>query len=56
MSGRISETCDSPRQEANSDEMTNDASPATKLERRRRIEDLFEAKRMREEMGDFDLM
>jgi|GEM_PF-1781181 len=33
-----------------------EASPGTKLERRRRIEDLFEEKRLREELGEFDLM
>lgn len=31
-------------------------SPTTKLERRRRIEDLFEEKRLREELGEFDLL
>lgn len=31
-------------------------SPTTKLERRRRIEDLFEEKRLREELGEFDLV
>jgi hypothetical protein len=31
-------------------------SPTTKLQRRRRIEDLFEEKRMREELGEFDLL
>lgn len=33
-----------------------EASPTTKLERRRRIEDLFEEKRLREELGEFDLL
>ena len=40
----------------NSDEIPTDANPTTKLERRRRIEDLFEEKRMREELGEFDLL
>lgn len=39
----------------NSDDSQNDSSPSTKLERRRRIEDLFEEKRLREECGEFDL-
>ncbi|WP_454783184.1 PA3496 family putative envelope integrity protein [Legionella sp. WA2022007384] len=30
-----------------------EASPSTKLERRRRIEDLFEEKRLREELAEF---
>ena len=30
-----------------------EASPSTKLERRRRIEDLFEEKRMKEELAEF---
>ncbi|KTD65014.1 PA3496 family putative envelope integrity protein [Legionella shakespearei] len=30
-----------------------EASPSTKLERRRKIEDLFEEKRLREELEDF---
>ncbi len=30
-----------------------EASPSTKLERRRKIEDLFEEKRLKEEMADF---
>ena len=39
-----------------SQEPSVEASPSTKLERRRRIEDLFEEKKLREELGDFDLM
>jgi hypothetical protein len=30
-----------------------EASPSTRLERRRKIEDLFEEKRLREELDDF---
>lgn len=30
-----------------------EASPSTKLERRRKIEDLFEEKRLKEELEDF---
>ena len=30
-----------------------EASPSTKLERRRKIEDLFEEKRLREELAEF---
>ena len=35
---------------------TIESSPTTKLQRRRKIEDLFEEKRLREEFGEFDLM
>ncbi|KTD75239.1 PA3496 family putative envelope integrity protein [Legionella waltersii] len=31
-----------------------EASPSTKLERRRKIEDLFEERRLREELSDFE--
>lgn len=31
-------------------------SPSTKLQRRRKIEDIFEEKRLREELGEFDLL
>lgn len=30
-----------------------EASPSTKLERRRKIEDLFEERRLREELSDY---
>jgi hypothetical protein len=33
--------------------ITPEASPSTKLERRRKIEDLFEEKRLREELAEF---
>lgn len=33
--------------------VTVEANPSTKLERRRKIEDLFEEKRMREELAEF---
>lgn len=33
--------------------LLNEANPSTKLERRRRIEDLFEEKRLREELKEF---
>ena len=33
--------------------ITVEASPSTKLERRRKIEDLFEEKRLQEELADF---
>ncbi|CAM2999865.1 Uncharacterised protein [Legionella steigerwaltii] len=33
--------------------LTPETNPSTKLERRRRIEDLFEEKRLREELADF---
>ncbi|HHT0592256.1 TPA: PA3496 family putative envelope integrity protein [Legionella anisa] len=33
--------------------LTAETSPSTKLERRRRIEDLFEEKRLREELSEF---
>lgn len=33
--------------------INNEVNPSTKLERRRKIEDLFEEKRLREEMSEF---
>lgn len=33
--------------------ITAETNPSTKLERRRRIEDLFEEKRLREELAEF---
>ncbi|HHF7344792.1 TPA: PA3496 family putative envelope integrity protein [Legionella feeleii] len=39
----------------NSTEMSTETHLSTKLERRRRIEDIFEQKRLREELGEFDL-
>ena len=33
--------------------ITPEANPSTKLERRRKIEDLFEEKRLREELAEF---
>ncbi|WP_019216324.1 PA3496 family putative envelope integrity protein [Legionella tunisiensis] len=39
----------------NSTEMSTETNLSTKLERRRRIEDLFEQKRLREEWSEFDL-
>lgn len=33
--------------------VTPEASPSTKLERRRKIEDLFEERRLREELDEF---
>lgn len=32
-----------------------EASPSTKLERRRRIEEIFEEKRLRQELADYDI-
>lgn len=32
----------------------NEANPSTKLERRRRIEELFEERRLREELDEFE--
>lgn len=34
----------------------DDASPSTKLERRRKIEELHEEKRLREELGDYEIL
>lgn len=34
-------------------EVVVETNPSTKLERRRKIEDLFEEKRLREELADF---
>jgi hypothetical protein len=36
-----------------SEKIAAEASPSTKLERRRKIEDLFEEKRMKEELAEF---
>lgn len=33
--------------------IATEANPSTKLERRRKIEDLFEEKRMKEELAEF---
>lgn len=33
--------------------VTTESNPSTKLERRRKIEDLFEEKRLREELEEF---
>lgn len=33
--------------------LSSETNPSTKLERRRRIEDLFEEKRLREELAEF---
>ncbi|MCE0723315.1 MULTISPECIES: PA3496 family putative envelope integrity protein [Legionella] len=33
--------------------LTTETNPSTKLERRRRIEDLFEEKRLREELSEY---
>ncbi|KTD41717.1 PA3496 family putative envelope integrity protein [Legionella parisiensis] len=33
--------------------LPSETNPSTKLERRRRIEDLFEEKRLREELAEF---
>ena len=35
------------------DVLTTEANPSTKLERRRRIEELFEERRLREELTEF---
>lgn len=37
-------------------DISDEPSPGTKLERRRRIEDLLERKRLQEEMGEFDFL
>jgi hypothetical protein len=37
----------------NSKDGVSEVSPTTKLERRRKIEDLFEEKRLREELAEF---
>lgn len=56
MSSRRAESIETGVNESgSSEELQNDSSPSTKLERRRRIEDLFEEKRLREESGEFDL-
>lgn len=35
---------------------TEDVSPSTKLERRRRIEEIHEEKRLREELQDYEML
>lgn len=40
---------------ADSQDVGSESSLSTKLERRRRIEELFEEKRLREEFDEFDL-
>jgi hypothetical protein len=37
-----------------SEEIVNESGPGTRLERRRRIEDLFEERRLREELNEFE--
>ena len=37
-----------------SQEAVSELNPSTKLERRRRIEELFEEKRLRDELDEFD--
>jgi hypothetical protein len=44
------------QESSNSEEVPNESSLCTKLERRRRIEDIFEEKRVREELGEYDLI
>lgn len=39
--------------ECNDTTILPEASPSTKLERRRKIEDLFEEKRLRDELAEF---
>jgi len=44
---------DNEIEEFNETNLSTEASPSTKLERRRKIEDLFEEKRLREELAEF---
>lgn len=54
MSTRRFEDCDNEVEESNETEaVVPEASPSTKLARRRKIEDLFEEKRLREELEEF---
>lgn len=56
MSRRRAESIETGVNESgSSEELQSESSPSTKLERRRRIEDLFEEKRLREESGELDL-
>lgn len=56
MSSRRAENIETAVNESgSSEELQADSSPSTKLERRRRIEDLFEEKRLKEESGELDL-
>ncbi|BCA96174.1 hypothetical protein TUM19329_25350 [Legionella antarctica] len=38
---------------SNKEKVATESSPTTKLERRRKIEDLFEEKRLREELEEY---
>ena len=54
MNTRVFEDYESESEEFAVDEsITSEPSPTTKLERRRRIEDLFEEKRLKEELSEF---
>lgn len=54
MSTRSFDEFDSEVEEfAETQAITPEPSPSTKLERRRKIEDLFEEKRLREELAEF---
>lgn len=44
---------DNEVEEFNEATITAEVSPSTKLERRRKIEDLFEEKRLKEELAEF---
>lgn len=54
MSNKRNETIDT-NESTSTEDTSTDTNPSTKLERRRRIEDLFEEKRLREELGEFDI-
>lgn len=53
MSTRRFDEDDNEIEEFEATPIIQEASPSTKLERRRKIEDLFEEKRLREELAEF---
>ena len=53
MSARSLEELENEVELVEAEEIIPEASPSTKLARRRKIEDLFEEKRLREELKEF---
>lgn len=53
MSTRTFDEFDILEEVTEAEEIVPEASPSTKLARRRKIEDLFEEKRLREELEDY---
>ncbi len=53
MSARRFDEFDEIEDFSDKEAIVSESSPSTKLERRRKIEDLFEEKRLREELDEF---